>query len=185
METYSLSPEQCRVLIEEPGGVAFFEQALQNHPPSAIFNWWDSQASSQLSLIFFRSVHSPNCYPCRVTSELLGRIHPKGLTLENSIVTPTQISSIVELLSAGTISGKIGKQILELMAEGDSRLSGEIAQEKGWKVLSDRASLTKMVEELMNKHPDQVLPSPFSFLISILFLTFSTKSLFYLHRCLL
>lgn len=83
-----------------------------------------------------------------VTSELFGRLAASGRTVSESPVTPEQLSSIVHLIHTDTISGPIGKQVLDLMTAGDSRLAFDIVQSQGWQVTHDLAFLKQLVHQV-------------------------------------
>jgi hypothetical protein len=84
-----------------------------------------------------------------VTSELFGRLASAGKSVEESPVTPGQVSSIVGLIHAGTISRATGKQVLDLMALGDSRLAPDIVQTKGWQLSHDASALEQLVLQVL------------------------------------
>lgn len=92
-----------------------------------------------------------------ITSELFGRLAAKGKSVEESPVTPAQLSSIVHLVREDTITGSVGKQVLDLMTAGDSRLATEIVQERGWQTTKDYSFLEQLVREVLE--PLGILPT--------------------------
>jgi len=92
----------------------------------------------------------------RITSELMGVIHLKGDTLETTAVSAAQLGSLVDLISSGLISGRIGKEVLGLMVGGDTRPASAIVDEKGWRKISDGAALEKIIAETVLANPERV-----------------------------
>jgi len=130
MTASGLTPSQARVLMEEPGGVSYFERVARGRDSSLALSW--------------------------ITSELMGGIHAQGQTLESTTVRPTQLASLIDLISAGVISGRMGKDVLELMIKGDTRLAATIVEEHGWRKISDSSELETLITEIVLANPDRV-----------------------------
>jgi len=59
------------------------------------------------------------------------------------------------MIEEGSISGKIGKQVFEEMyrtGEDPQR----IVKEKGWIQIQDSSELTGVIDDVLQKHPDEV-----------------------------
>lgn len=90
-----------------------------------------------------------------VTSELFGALNRMGLTIGESPVSPEQAAELLGLVADGTISGKIAKQVFEIMLEtGDG--AAKIVEEKGLKQESDTGAIEKVIAEVMEANTDKV-----------------------------
>ena len=75
-----------------------------------------------------------------VTNELFGRLNKEGLDIEHSPMSAAQLGGIVELISSGTISGKIAKDVFEIVwAEGGD--PAEIVEKRGMKQVTDTGAI--------------------------------------------
>jgi aspartyl-tRNA(Asn)/glutamyl-tRNA(Gln) amidotransferase subunit B len=90
-----------------------------------------------------------------VINELFGRLNKEGKEIENSPVSAAQLGQIVELISNGTISGKIAKDVFEIVwSEGGD--PAEIVEKRGLKQVTDTGAIEKAVDEIIAKNPDKV-----------------------------
>ena len=90
-----------------------------------------------------------------VTSELFGALNRLGVGIENSPVSPAQAAELLGLVADGTISGKIAKQVFEIMLEtGDG--AKKIVEEQGLVQESDTGAIEKVIAEVMAANEDKV-----------------------------
>ncbi|KAB2940950.1 MAG: Asp-tRNA(Asn)/Glu-tRNA(Gln) amidotransferase subunit GatB [Hyphomicrobium sp.] len=90
-----------------------------------------------------------------VINEVLGRLNKDGSSIEKSPVSPAQLGSIVALIGRGTISGKIAKDLFEIVwSEGGD--PAEIVEKRGMKQVTDTAAIEKAVDEIIAANPDKV-----------------------------
>jgi len=65
-----------------------------------------------------------------VVNELFGRLNKEGLSVETSPVSADQLGGIIDLIGSGDISGKIAKELFEIVwTEGGN--PAEIVEAKG------------------------------------------------------
>lgn len=90
-----------------------------------------------------------------VINELFGRLNKEGLAIAASPIAASQLASIVELIGEGTISGKIAKELFEIVWQegGDPRA---LVEERGMKQVTDLSAIEKVVDEIINANPDKV-----------------------------
>ncbi|MDB5525689.1 MAG: gatB [Rhizobium sp.] len=90
-----------------------------------------------------------------VINDLLGALNKAGKDIEETPVSPAQLGSILDMISDGTISGKIAKDLFEIIwAEGgDPR---EVVEARGMKQVTDTGAIEKAVDEIIAANPDQV-----------------------------
>jgi aspartyl-tRNA(Asn)/glutamyl-tRNA(Gln) amidotransferase subunit B len=88
-------------------------------------------------------------------NEFFGRLNKEDKTIEQSPITAKQLGAIVDLISDGTISGKIAKDLFEIIWEegGDPR---EVVEKRGMKQVTDTGAIEKVVDDIIAKNPDKV-----------------------------
>ena len=78
-----------------------------------------------------------------------------GKGIEVSPVAAAQLGAVLDLIAEGTISGKIAKDLFEIVwAEGgDPRV---IVEQRGMKQVTDLGAIEKVVDEIVAANPDKV-----------------------------
>jgi aspartyl-tRNA(Asn)/glutamyl-tRNA(Gln) amidotransferase subunit B len=129
-----LSSYDASVLVAERESAAFFETVLSKLANKArdgklAANW--------------------------VINELFGRLNKEGLAIGASPVSALQLAAIVDLISEGTISGKIAKDLFEIIWQegGDPRA---IVERRGMKQVTDIGAIEKVVDEIIAANPEKV-----------------------------
>ena len=90
-----------------------------------------------------------------LTAELFGRLNKLDKTIADSPIKPKQFAGLLKLISNNTISGKIAKDVLDIMVEtGDE--AEKIVEEKGLKQVTDTGAIEKIVDEIIANNPDKV-----------------------------
>jgi aspartyl-tRNA(Asn)/glutamyl-tRNA(Gln) amidotransferase subunit B len=90
-----------------------------------------------------------------ITNELLRILKEEGLTPDRSPVSPMDMARLVSLVFEGSISGGIGKDVLEEMVK-TGRSPDEIIDEKGWTQIRDEGTIRTWVTEALDSNPDQL-----------------------------
>jgi aspartyl-tRNA(Asn)/glutamyl-tRNA(Gln) amidotransferase subunit B len=129
MRDFSLSAYDAGVLVAERETADYFEAVAKGRDAKLAANW--------------------------VINELFGRLNKEGKDITSSPVSPDQLGSLVELIADGTISGKIAKDLFEIVWSegGDPRA---IVEQRGMKQVTDVGAIEKTVDEIIAKHPDKV-----------------------------
>lgn len=129
MTGYGLSSYDASVLVAERASADFFEAAAKGRDGKLAANW--------------------------VINELFGRLNKQGLDISASPVSSDQIGSIVSLIQAQTISGKIAKDLFEIVwSEGGD--PAKIVAERGMAQVTDTGAIEKAVDEIIAANPDKV-----------------------------
>ena len=125
---YGLSGYDAGVLVAEREMADFFEAVAKGRDAKAAANW--------------------------VINELAGRLNKEGKDIAAASVSASQLGAILDLIAAGTISGKIAKDLFEVCWRegGDPRA---IVQARGMEQVSDLSAIEPLVEELIAKNPDK------------------------------
>lgn len=129
-ESLGLSIYDARVLTDERSMAEYFEAAVAaGGDPKAVANW--------------------------VTGDIAAHVNANRLSIAELPLGPAQLAEMVQLIEAGTISGKIAKDLLpELLEKGGSVAA--IVESRGLGMISDPAAITAIVDELLAAHPEEV-----------------------------
>ncbi len=126
---YGLTPYDADVLVSERESVDYFEAVAKGRDAKQAANW--------------------------VINELFGRLNKEGGTIVDSPVTADQLGAIVDLIKSGTISGKIAKDVFDIVwTEGGD--PAEIVEARGLKQVTDTGAIEKAVDEVIAANPDKV-----------------------------
>jgi len=90
-----------------------------------------------------------------VINELAGRLNKEGKEIEESPVSAAQLGAILDLIGEGVISGKIAKDLFEIVWSegGDPRA---IVEARGMKQVTDTGAIETMIDEIIAANPDKV-----------------------------
>ncbi|MCL4819017.1 MAG: Asp-tRNA(Asn)/Glu-tRNA(Gln) amidotransferase subunit GatB [Vicinamibacteria bacterium] len=90
-----------------------------------------------------------------VMNEVLRKLNEDGREIGAAPVTPQALAELVKLLEAGTISGKIAKDVFEKMwASGEA--PGAIVAREGLVQVSDESALQQAIDAVLAASPEQV-----------------------------
>jgi aspartyl-tRNA(Asn)/glutamyl-tRNA(Gln) amidotransferase subunit B len=128
VESLGLSAYDASVLVSEKAIADYFEKVAAGRDGKMAANW--------------------------VINDLLGQLNRTGKAIEDTPVSPEQLGGILDLLKEGTISGKIAKDLFEIVWNegGDPR---EIVEKRGLKQVTDTGEIEKAVEEVIAANPDK------------------------------
>ena len=89
-----------------------------------------------------------------VINELFGRLNKESLAIAASPVSAAQLAAIIDLIGEGTISGKIAKDLFEIIwvEGGDPR---EVVEARGMKQVTDLSAIEKVVDDIIAANPDK------------------------------
>jgi aspartyl-tRNA(Asn)/glutamyl-tRNA(Gln) amidotransferase subunit B len=90
-----------------------------------------------------------------VLNQHLGRVNKEGISFESAPVTASASTSIISMTSDGTISGKIAKELYDLVWE-TGEYPAKLVEERGLKQLTDTGEIEKVVDEVIAANPKQV-----------------------------
>ena len=90
-----------------------------------------------------------------VINELFGRLNKEGKDISTSPVSSGQLGAMLDLIKDGTISGKIAKDLFEIVWNegGDPRA---LVEQRGMKQVTDTSAIEKVVDDIIAKNPDKV-----------------------------
>ncbi|WP_424981066.1 Asp-tRNA(Asn)/Glu-tRNA(Gln) amidotransferase subunit GatB [Maritalea sp. S77] len=129
VEELGLTPYDASVLVADRTSADFYEKVADGRDGKLAANW--------------------------VINELFGRLNKEGLDISTSPVSAEQLGGIVDLISKGDISGKIAKDLFEIVwTEGGDPAT--LVEERGMKQVTDTGAIEKIVDEIIAANPDQV-----------------------------
>jgi aspartyl-tRNA(Asn)/glutamyl-tRNA(Gln) amidotransferase subunit B len=98
---------------------------------------------------------SPKLVANWITQDIAAYLNNNKASITEIALKPEILAELVDLIEKGTISNKIGKDILpELIAQGGSAKA--LVEKKGLTTLSDTAELEKIIDEIIAANPKEV-----------------------------
>ena len=126
---FSLSEYDANVLTAELDSAAYFEAVAKGRDGKLTANW--------------------------VINELFGRLKKDDCDISESPVSPAQLGGIIDLISKGEISGKIAKDVFEIVySEGGD--PAQIVEARGLKQVTDTGAIEAAVDQVIADNPAQV-----------------------------
>jgi len=126
---YALASYDAGVLVGEREVADFFEAVAQGRDAKAAANW--------------------------VINELAGRLNKEGKAIAQTPVSAAQLGAILDLIAAGTISGKIAKDLFEIVwTEGGDPKA--IVEARGLQQVTDLGAIEALVAAIVAANPDKV-----------------------------
>ncbi|HUN12176.1 MAG TPA: Asp-tRNA(Asn)/Glu-tRNA(Gln) amidotransferase GatCAB subunit B, partial [Rhabdaerophilum sp.] len=117
------------VLVQERDSADYFEAVAKGRDGKTAANW--------------------------VINELFGRLNKDGKTIETTPVSAAQLGGIIDLIGKNVISGKIAKDLFEIVfTEGGE--PADIVEKRGMKQVTDTGAIEKVVDEIIAANPDKV-----------------------------
>ena len=90
-----------------------------------------------------------------VINELFGRLKKEDHEISESPVSPAQLAGIIKLIKSDAISGKIAKDLFEIVyTEGGD--PDALVEERGMKQVTDTGAIEAAVDEIIAANPAQV-----------------------------
>jgi aspartyl-tRNA(Asn)/glutamyl-tRNA(Gln) amidotransferase subunit B len=131
---YGLRAEDAAVLIAVPQAATYFEDVARGRDPKVAANW--------------------------VMGELFGRMRNMGRSWEELHRIPVraaQLGRLIDLITDGTISGRIAKDVFEAMMTASGHPDPmQIIDAKGLRQVSDTGAIEAAVDAALAANPAQV-----------------------------
>ncbi len=129
IEKQGISVYDASILVTEKAIADYYEAVAKGRDGKAAANW--------------------------VINDLLGALNKAGKAIEESPVSPEQLGGIIDLIKEGVISGKIAKDLFEIVWNegGDPKT---LVEERGLKQVTDTGAIEKAVDDVIAANPDKV-----------------------------
>ena len=129
MADFGLTDYDASVLTADTTNASYFEEVANGRDGKLAANW--------------------------VINELFGRLKQDDADITASPISATQLGGILDLISAETISGKIAKDLFEIVyTEGGD--PAEIVDARGMKQVTDTGAIEAALDEIIAANPAQV-----------------------------
>ncbi|WP_208437594.1 Asp-tRNA(Asn)/Glu-tRNA(Gln) amidotransferase subunit GatB [Bartonella taylorii] len=124
-----LTAYDASILVTERAIADYFEKVARGRDGKTVANW--------------------------VINDLLGALNKDNREIEDTPVSPDQLGEIIDLIKEGTISGKIAKDLFEIIWNegGNPR---QIVEERNMKQVTDIKAIEKAVDEIVANNSDKV-----------------------------
>ncbi|MBT5194134.1 MAG: Asp-tRNA(Asn)/Glu-tRNA(Gln) amidotransferase subunit GatB [Rhodospirillaceae bacterium] len=129
MDELGLSTHDAGVLVSDRDIALFFEGVADGRDAKVAANW--------------------------VQGDLFAQLANAELEIANSPISADQLGGLIDLITDGTISGKIAKDVLVLMFES-GKGAAAIVEEQGLKQVSDSGAIEGEVDKVIAANPDKV-----------------------------
>ncbi|MDE4134440.1 Asp-tRNA(Asn)/Glu-tRNA(Gln) amidotransferase subunit GatB [Phaeobacter sp. QD34_3] len=129
IEEFGLTDYDASVLTADVESAAYFDEVAKGRNGKLAANW--------------------------VINELFGRLKKEDHEITDSPVSPAQLGGIIDLISSDAISGKIAKDLFEIVyTEGGD--PAEIVEARGMKQVTDTGAIEAALDEIIAANPAQV-----------------------------
>ncbi|HSR79622.1 MAG TPA: Asp-tRNA(Asn)/Glu-tRNA(Gln) amidotransferase subunit GatB [Hyphomicrobiaceae bacterium] len=129
MRDFKLSAYDAGVLVAERESAEFFEAVAKGRDGKIAANW--------------------------VINELFGRLNREGKAIDQSPLSASQLGAIIDLIASGAISGKIAKDVFEIVwSQGGD--PAEIVAQRGLRQVTDTGVIEATIDAVIAANPDKV-----------------------------
>lgn len=128
--TLGLSEYDAGIIVEQMDLALFFDKVLE------------LGANPKISINF-------------LMGEIAAYLKEEKLGINETKLTPENLSELVSLIEKGTISNNIGKQIIFTILKEGTKAS-EIVEKQGLSQISDEGAIKEIVQKVVDSNPEQV-----------------------------
>ncbi len=126
---YGLSPDNAAVLVAEKETALFFERTATERDPRIVANW--------------------------VIGDLFGALNRLGIGIEQSPVSAEQLGALIDLMTEGTISGRLAKDVFaEMVVSGADPTA--IVEAKGLRQVTDEGTIAAAIDAVLAAQAEKV-----------------------------
>ncbi len=115
--------------------------------------------ASKVTAKFFEETVALYDEPKQISNWLMvdipAMLKEKELSMENIPFSPAELAELLKLIKDGTISGTIGKKVLEKMFEED-KTPKAIVEENNWAQMSDTSELEGIIAQVIEDNPKSI-----------------------------
>ncbi|MBF0354776.1 MAG: Asp-tRNA(Asn)/Glu-tRNA(Gln) amidotransferase subunit GatB [Alphaproteobacteria bacterium] len=126
---YGLTPYDAGVLVVDRASADFFESVAKGRDSKLAANW--------------------------VMGDLFGALNSTGKTIDTSPVSAAHLGELIDLITDGTLSGRLAKDVFALMVES-GKAPSVLVEEKGLKQVTDTGAIEAVIDQVMAANADKV-----------------------------
>ena len=130
---YGLAASDADILTANPDSADYFESAVnaaRSASPKAVCNWFQG--------------------------ELTAILNREAVDVAQSKIGAATLAALVDRVADGTLSGRMGKEVLEALWNGEGSVD-EIIEARGLRQISDAGAIEALVDQVITSHPEQVM----------------------------
>ncbi len=129
VEKMGLTPYDASVLSADKDVADFFERVAQKADPKLSANW--------------------------ITAEFFAKLNKADLEIHQSKITADKMVGLIKLMEDNTLSGKLAKQVFEIMFETGED-AGLIVEREGLKQVTDLSAIEAVIDQVIKDNPSHV-----------------------------
>ena len=129
IDKFNLTSYEANILVSDKETSEYFEKVIKNSEVKLSTNW--------------------------ITGELFALLNERDIGITQSPISAENLSKLINLITNGTISGKIAKTVFELMANGNKDPQ-KIVKQKSLEQQSDPKALESLINKVIAENPDKV-----------------------------
>jgi len=129
IDEYGLKKYDANILTSDMDISNFFEKTVKGRDSKLVVSW--------------------------LTGELFSYLKRVEKNLSESRISPDKLGNLLDLISDGTISNRLAKEIFDEYL-GSNKTAKDFVNEKGVTQLSDSTEIIKMIEDVLLKNPKMV-----------------------------
>ena len=129
IKEYNLSTYEANILVSEKEVSDYYEEVIKYSDKKLATNW--------------------------ITGDLFAVLNKKNISISKSPISAKNLSSLINMISCAKISGRIAKEVFEIMQEKDENPE-QIVQSRGLTQQSDPKELEKIILEILSNNKDKV-----------------------------
>jgi len=139
-------PEARRARMVKDYGITEYDAQVLTSPKSLADQFEEAAKAAK----------NPKRVANLVQSELMGRLKAKGVQIERSPISMKGVAASADLVEAGTISGKMLKELYDLSFERGKDFPVVYEEEGRPQQSTDTSALDKMIDEVLAANPKQL-----------------------------
>ena len=129
IKEHNLSAYEANILVSEKEVSDYYEEVIMNSDKKLATNW--------------------------ITGDLFAVLNKKNISISESPVSAKNLSSLINMITSGKISGRIAKEVFEIMQEKNENPK-QIVESKGLVQQSNLKELEKIILKVLSNNHDKV-----------------------------
>jgi aspartyl-tRNA(Asn)/glutamyl-tRNA(Gln) amidotransferase subunit B len=124
-----LTDYDAKILVADVNMADYFDRLVSSHSPKLVANW--------------------------LTTELLGRLNKLSIDMDKNPIEVEKFSQLLDMIENNTISGKIAKDVLDIMLETNESASS-IVEKNGLRQVTNSDEINSAVDRVIAENQKQV-----------------------------
>jgi aspartyl-tRNA(Asn)/glutamyl-tRNA(Gln) amidotransferase subunit B len=119
-------------------------------------------SENEIAIFYEKALESVNCdkdaakmLSSWIIGELFALLNKHNKSISDNEISPEHMGELINLIKTDVISGKMAKDVLEIMWES-KKSPVDIVEERGWKQITSEATIENFLREVLSSHADKV-----------------------------